>query len=171
MISALLFLGAIAFAEQPVMEREFTRARGFTEDELRTLLLARRFDCDQRIYDADGVSINGVGALRIVQLTSDLFDFNFYTLMDWTRLGVATEESNVVAPDSERKILNLSRWKSGRSLKLKRQLIVGYETFMKPENIITIFDEFRILEDTLPKTLIVKETVGQGGPTAYLICN
>jgi hypothetical protein len=169
-LSALLSFGSWAIAEEGLLEKSFARARGFTAAEVSSMHL-QRIDCDQQIYDGHGRAINGAATIRATRITDRFIELSIQADFDWSLFGLGGYDVNVLAPDSQRQLLDYSAWKSGDPIRLSRRLIVGYETLGPPKQVLGLLSEIRVLEEGFPKVLIVKERIARTEVTPYyLIC-
>jgi hypothetical protein len=152
------------------LRQAFAKAKGLSENQLKELHY-NRIACARRIYSPAGWSVDGDADLKIVEVTSNLFEAEFPSHLNLASFDPYQADLDQIETVTSRQLVNFGGWTDGQSMKLFKTVSLSYMDPNTPKATGYVTDEFKIIEDTYPPTFIVKETISVGKNLIfYFVC-
>lgn len=155
---------------KPLFRTQFEQARGLSKYEIQTLHI-QRVACARRIYSPTGWALNGEADLKVVGIVNDLFQIDFPSRVYLGDFNPYQNGVLEVQTEPFRQVMNFNQWQGDRTFRLQKTVTVTFADESRSPVTVPATDEVRVISETSPPTLIVRETIHtEKNFVLYFIC-
>lgn len=149
---------------------EFAKASGLKADQALTLDV-QRISCNRRIFSPSGLSLEGEADLKVAHTVADLFEIEFPSYLFFGDHNPYHNGIDNIETVPGRQLVNMHDWQDGESLRVSKNVVLVFADDKTAPQTVPAVDEFRVIGETYPPTLIVRETIfAEKNFAIYWIC-